>query len=169
MATITATQRVVNNHLTNFNYHHLSSVIKYLNNQQPTPQQPQQPKTWTTTNALSISQRYFEKIAPASVGIPALMNQNFYDMQDSGSDASGHDGYGRHRRHNRDKEPIFQCPDCDKRYRSKTSLSLHKRLECGKEPAFQCPYCPLKTHQKGNLQVHIKKKHNDHGELNRTY
>lgn len=92
-----------------------------------------------------------------------------YFSQDSGSDASGHDGYGRHRRHNRDKEPIFQCPDCDKRYRSKTSLSLHKRLECGKEPAFQCPYCPLKTHQKGNLQVHIKKKHNDHGELNRTY
>lgn len=80
MATITATQqRVVNNHLTNFNYHHLSSVIKYLNNQQ---QQPVQQKTWTTTtNALSISQRYFEKIAPASVGIPALMNQNFYDMQ----------------------------------------------------------------------------------------
>jgi len=83
MATITATQqRVVNNHLTNFNYHHLSSVIKYLNNQQQhQQQQPIQQKTWTTTNALSISQRYFEKIAPASVGIPALMNQNFYDMQ----------------------------------------------------------------------------------------
>lgn len=82
MATITATQqRVVNNHLTNFNYHHLSSVIKYLNNQQQHQQQPIQQKTWTTTNALSISQRYFEKIAPASVGIPALMNQNFYDMQ----------------------------------------------------------------------------------------
>lgn len=88
MATITATQRVVNNHLTNFNYHHLSSVIKYLNNQQqhqqqhqPTQQVQQQTKTWTTTNALSISQRYFEKIAPAAVGIPALMNQNFYDMQ----------------------------------------------------------------------------------------
>lgn len=81
MATITATQRVVNNHLTNFNYHHLSSVIKYLNNQQQQHPQPQQPKTWTTTNALSISQRYFEKIAPASVGMPALMNQNFYDMQ----------------------------------------------------------------------------------------
>lgn len=82
MATITATQhRVVNNHLTtNFNYHHLSSVIKYLNNQQH-HHQPIQQKTWTTTNALSISQRYFEKIAPASVGIPALMNQNFYDMQ----------------------------------------------------------------------------------------
>jgi hypothetical protein len=81
MATITATQRVVNNHLTNFNYHHLSSVIKYLNNQQQHQQQPQQTKTWTTTNALSISQRYFEKIAPVSVGIPTLMNQNFYDMQ----------------------------------------------------------------------------------------
>lgn len=80
MATITATQqRVVNNHMTNFNYHHhLSSVIKYLNNQQ---QQQQQTKTWTTTNALSISQRYFEKIAPASVAIPSLINQNFYDMQ----------------------------------------------------------------------------------------
>lgn len=93
MATITATQRVVNNHLTNFNYHHLSSVIKYLNNQQQHQQQhqqqqqqvqvqqQQQSKTWTTTNALSISQRYFEKIAPAAVGIPALINQNFYDMQ----------------------------------------------------------------------------------------
>lgn len=83
MATITATQqRVVNNHMTNFNYHHLSSVIKYLNNQpQQQQQQQQQHKTWTTTNALSISQRYFEKISPASVGIPALMNQNFYDMQ----------------------------------------------------------------------------------------
>lgn len=83
MATITATQRVVNNRTLSFNYHHLSSVIKYLNNQQQQPQQqpPQQPKTWTTTNALSISQRYFEKIAPPSVGIPALMNQNFYDMQ----------------------------------------------------------------------------------------
>lgn len=84
MATITATQRVNNHMTTNFNYqHHLSSVIKYLSNQQQTPQQlqQQQPKTWTTTNALSISQRYFEKIAPASVGIPALMNQNFYDMQ----------------------------------------------------------------------------------------
>lgn len=79
MATITATQRVVNNHLTNFNYHHLSSVIKYLNNQQQ--QQPQQPKIWTTTNALSISQRYFEKIAPASAGMPALMSQSFYDVQ----------------------------------------------------------------------------------------
>lgn len=82
MATITATQRVVNNHMTNFNYHHLSSVIKYLNNQQQQQQpQPQQLKTWTTTNALSISQRYFDKIAPASGGIPSLMSQNFYDMQ----------------------------------------------------------------------------------------
>lgn len=85
-------------------------------------------------------------------------NNNNGNQNDSSSQNNSHSGT---RKHNREKEPIFGCLDCGKRYRSKTSLSLHKRLECGKEPAFQCPFCPLKTHQKGNLQVHIKKKHSD--------
>lgn len=140
----------------------------------------------TTTNAaaasslMAISQRYLNKLSC----LPVSPSQNWVssscDMYDSSSDTSigGGDHIGGQndsgmannshsspgggpRRHNREKEPIFGCLDCGKRYRSKTSLSLHKRLECGKEPAFQCPFCPLKTHQKGNLQVHIKKKHSD--------
>lgn len=83
------------------------------------------------------------------------------DQSTPQNDATQNNVHSGPRKHNREKEPIFGCLDCGKRYRSKTSLSLHKRLECGKEPAFQCPFCPLKTHQKGNLQVHIKKKHSD--------
>lgn len=132
-----------------------------------------------------VSQHYLHKLAASMRNSPS---QNWVssscDMYDSSSDTSilsesqtsievagnGHaggtpgndNGNGNSaRKHNREKEPIFGCLDCGKRYRSKTSLSLHKRLECGKEPAFQCPFCPLKTHQKGNLQVHIKKKHSD--------
>lgn len=135
-----------------------------------------------------VSQHYLHKLAASMRNSPS---QNWVssscDMYDSSSDASvlsesqssidvtgnghgggsndggtpGNNGNNSARKHNREKEPIFGCLDCGKRYRSKTSLSLHKRLECGKEPAFQCPFCPLKTHQKGNLQVHIKKKHSD--------
>ncbi|XP_014274255.1 protein abrupt [Halyomorpha halys] len=60
-----------------------------------------------------------------------------------------------------EKDASFKCEDCNKFYRSKTSLNLHKRWECGKEPKFACPYCEKKTHQKGNLKVHIISRHRD--------
>lgn len=57
------------------------------------------------------------------------------------------------------EQEIFRCPDCNKMYKSKTSLNLHQRLECGKEPMFSCQFCPKKCHQKGNLKVHVLSKH----------
>nr|XP_018907207.1 PREDICTED: uncharacterized protein MAL13P1.336-like [Bemisia tabaci] len=135
------------------------------------------------SNALSISQRYLDQLQNCNTGVVALhnnsaSNNSYVDYYESSSDvstaemsmqeysmnSSGNNSMlmeYRPRKHNKDKEPVFGCEDCGKRYRSKTSLSLHKRLECGKEPAFACPFCPLKTHQKGNLQVHIKKKHSN--------
>lgn len=133
------------------------------------------------SNVMAISQHYLNKLTCLRMSPSQNWVSSSCDMYDSSSDTSvvsgDHSGQNDSmnsqnntnnnshlsgpRKHNREKEPIFGCLDCGKRYRSKTSLSLHKRLECGKEPAFQCPFCPLKTHQKGNLQVHIKKKHSD--------
>lgn len=128
----------------------------------------------SSSNVMAISQHYLNKLTCLRMSPSQNWVSSSCDMYDSSSDTSvvSGDHMGQNdnslnnsnsapRKHNREKEPIFGCLDCGKRYRSKTSLSLHKRLECGKEPAFQCPFCPLKTHQKGNLQVHIKKKHSD--------
>ncbi|XKL69555.1 hypothetical protein PGB90_007324 [Kerria lacca] len=129
----------------------------------------------SASNVMAISQHYLNKLTCVRMSPSQNWVSSSCDMYDSSSDTSVVSGdqstpqndatqnnvHSGPRKHNREKEPIFGCLDCGKRYRSKTSLSLHKRLECGKEPAFQCPFCPLKTHQKGNLQVHIKKKHSD--------
>lgn len=67
-----------------------------------------------------------------------------------------------------ERDASFKCDECNKFYRSKTSLNLHKRWECGKEPKFACPYCDKRTHQKGNLKVHIISRHRDRLQSEKT-
>ncbi|PSN32891.1 hypothetical protein C0J52_13312 [Blattella germanica] len=53
----------------------------------------------------------------------------------------------------------YSCPNCNKVYQHRPSLSQHLKHECGKEPQFQCPFCPQRTTQKGSLRKHIRRRH----------
>lgn len=56
----------------------------------------------------------------------------------------------------------YECRQCGKRYRWKSTLRRHENVECGGKEAFhQCPYCTYKAKQRGNLGVHIRKHHGD--------
>lgn len=59
-----------------------------------------------------------------------------------------------------DKEPIYKCHKCGKKYRWKSTLRRHEHFECGdKAPLHSCPYCSYKSKQRGNLGVHVRKHH----------
>lgn len=53
----------------------------------------------------------------------------------------------------------YSCPNCNRVYQHRPSLSQHLKHECGKEPQFQCPFCPQRTTQKGSLRKHIRRRH----------
>ncbi|RZF39449.1 hypothetical protein LSTR_LSTR000970 [Laodelphax striatellus] len=36
---------------------------------------------------------------------------------------------------------VYHCPDCDKRYWNRISLTRHRRYECGVAPQFMCTLC----------------------------
>lgn len=55
----------------------------------------------------------------------------------------------------------FECPDCGRIYKLKSSLRNHQKWECGKEPQFKCPYCVYKAKQKMHMARHMERMHRE--------
>lgn len=55
----------------------------------------------------------------------------------------------------------FECPDCGRVYKLKSSLRNHQKWECGKEPQFKCPYCVYKAKQKMHMARHMERMHRE--------
>ncbi|XP_018332838.1 longitudinals lacking protein, isoforms A/B/D/L isoform X2 [Agrilus planipennis] len=55
----------------------------------------------------------------------------------------------------------FDCPDCGRTYKLKSSLRNHQKWECGKEPQFKCPYCIYKAKQKMHMARHMERMHKE--------
>ncbi|KAF2888304.1 hypothetical protein ILUMI_17869 [Ignelater luminosus] len=55
----------------------------------------------------------------------------------------------------------FECPDCERVYKLRSSLRNHQKWECGKEPQFQCPYCVYKAKQKMHMARHMERMHKE--------
>lgn len=53
----------------------------------------------------------------------------------------------------------FFCPQCNKAYKHKTSLTKHLKYECQKEATFQCPKCLYKSKQRAPLKTHLYRIH----------
>lgn len=53
----------------------------------------------------------------------------------------------------------FECSDCGRTYKLKSSLRNHKKWECGKEPQFKCPCCVYRAKQKMHMERHIERMH----------
>ncbi|XP_022903218.1 longitudinals lacking protein, isoforms A/B/D/L isoform X10 [Onthophagus taurus] len=58
-------------------------------------------------------------------------------------------------------QSCFQCENCDRRYKLKSSLRNHQKWECGKEPQFECLYCSYKAKQKMHMMRHMERLHKD--------
>lgn len=56
-------------------------------------------------------------------------------------------------------EPMYECPDCGRIYKLKSSLRNHRKWECGKEPQFECLYCSYKAKQKMHMMRHMERMH----------
>ncbi|KAF2903395.1 hypothetical protein ILUMI_02796 [Ignelater luminosus] len=57
--------------------------------------------------------------------------------------------------------PTYDCPDCGRAYKLKSSLRNHRKWECGKEPQFKCPCCAYKAKQKMHLVRHLDRVHKE--------
>lgn len=55
----------------------------------------------------------------------------------------------------------FDCPDCGRIYKLKSSLRNHQKWECGKDPQFKCPYCVYKAKQKMHMARHMERMHKE--------
>ncbi|XP_025828834.1 longitudinals lacking protein, isoforms F/I/K/T-like [Agrilus planipennis] len=55
--------------------------------------------------------------------------------------------------------PGFDCQDCGRIYKLKSSLRNHQKWECGKEPQFKCPCCPYRAKQKMHMARHMERMH----------
>lgn len=55
----------------------------------------------------------------------------------------------------------FDCPDCGRIYKLKSSLRNHQKWECGKEPQFKCPYCVYRAKQKMHMARHMERMHKE--------
>ena len=55
----------------------------------------------------------------------------------------------------------FECPNCGRVYKLKSSLRNHQKWECGKEPQFRCPHCAYKAKQKMHIARHMERMHKD--------
>lgn len=40
---------------------------------------------------------------------------------------------------------LFECPQCGRGYKYKTSVYTHLRCDCGKSPKYRCKYCDFST------------------------
>lgn len=50
----------------------------------------------------------------------------------------------------------YHCPQCDKKYSFKGTLTRHMRFECGRKPGFLCPVCSKPFTRNDTLNQHIK-------------
>ncbi|XP_039284602.1 longitudinals lacking protein, isoforms A/B/D/L isoform X7 [Nilaparvata lugens] len=50
---------------------------------------------------------------------------------------------------------VFHCPDCDKRYWNRISLTRHRRYECGVVPRFMCRLCRRRFKYNFLLNTHM--------------
>lgn len=55
----------------------------------------------------------------------------------------------------------YECPDCERVYKLKSSLRNHQKWECGKDPQFKCPYCVYKAKQKMHMARHMERMHKE--------
>ncbi|KAL3275260.1 hypothetical protein HHI36_020029 [Cryptolaemus montrouzieri] len=55
----------------------------------------------------------------------------------------------------------YDCSDCGRIYKLKSSLRNHQKWECGKEPQFKCPYCVYKAKQKMHMARHMERMHRE--------
>lgn len=69
--------------------------------------------------------------------------------------------YGKHQQKTSNDGTGFECPDCGRTYKLKSSLRNHQKWECGKEPQFKCSYCSYKAKQKMHMARHMERMHKD--------
>lgn len=60
-----------------------------------------------------------------------------------------------HARSNCGRDPIYQCDECDKHFRSMGSLKCHKTIHSQKLD-FTCTFCEKRFRTKGQLTVHLR-------------
>lgn len=105
------------------------------------------PYLFSATKA-ALAQRW-----PAHLALPMiLMRDNFrksIDFSVVKPRQKSNDGAG------------FDCPDCGRVYKLKSSLRNHQKWECGKEPQFSCPYCTYRAKQKMHIARHIERMHKE--------
>uniref|UniRef100_A0A6P7FGR3 Telomere zinc finger-associated protein-like n=1 Tax=Diabrotica virgifera virgifera TaxID=50390 RepID=A0A6P7FGR3_DIAVI len=53
----------------------------------------------------------------------------------------------------------YECPNCNKRYRTKGNLNQHMNFRCLNKRQFRCKLCIHACSSKGNLRRHIVHKH----------
>lgn len=54
---------------------------------------------------------------------------------------------------------MYRCPNCDRSYTWRQTLSRHIKHECSTEPKFSCMICSLRFKQRGHLLRHMRKLH----------
>ena len=54
--------------------------------------------------------------------------------------------------------PLHPCPECDKVYQNKDSLTRHQRRH-GEDSMFKCDICHKEYETRGTLKTHIETKH----------
>lgn len=53
----------------------------------------------------------------------------------------------------------YECPQCGRTYKWRSSLKSHLQNECGKEPRCLCPHCPYRCKVRSNLLKHVRNYH----------
>ncbi|XP_066250363.1 transcriptional repressor Rhit-like [Euwallacea similis] len=64
---------------------------------------------------------------------------------------------------------MFACPNCNKIYHHKKTLSRHIRQECGIEPELKCPFCPYRARKLNFRHLRRTKTSRTVGAMRRLY
>ncbi|KAK9882340.1 hypothetical protein WA026_020862 [Henosepilachna vigintioctopunctata] len=91
-----------------------------------------------------MRQTFKESMIPTLNRSTSLSDKTSKTLNRSTSDGSGYD-----------------CSDCGRIYKLKSSLRNHQKWECGKEPQFKCPYCVYKAKQKMHMARHMERMHRE--------
>ena len=54
------------------------------------------------------------------------------------------------------KERVYQCHQCDKRFKTRTLLEFHRRTH-REDNRYQCSYCDRTFRTKASLTLHLQK------------